>query len=366
MSSASLSPTARAIQRWTVAVCRRTKAPKASSSPPRAEARSSSSVLSGSVKGESRRAARADAILRRIRPASALAVRVGCVVRARIRGRRRGRRRGRLRAEGRRGGPVAAGTRSGSRSAPRASGLPRTRPTGPGSRSGRRCRWPRNRRPPGPSRRALAEGAPARGRRVRATFGGHASSLNRAIASRRFSRKKTASIMPTLDVSPSQAAYDPPVSVKKNLRAVCARNLPARDVGDLARVEDPLAGRELGRALGVDDVAPVDREGDGDALRRRVGEADREFLALQGLDVDPAAAGVLGDGLAVHQDRDGEAGAVVGAQGGRGGEGAGQQDRGSKRACHGVPPAGRDTGTGSWFPEAPLTRSPAGRGIRPL
>src|SRR5471030_3209200 len=76
MSSASLSPTARAIQRWTVAVCRRTNAPNASSSPPRAEARSSSSVLSGSVKGESRRAAGAGAILRRIRAGLALAVRV--------------------------------------------------------------------------------------------------------------------------------------------------------------------------------------------------------------------------------------------------------------------------------------------------
>src|SRR5262245_7775675 len=81
MSSASLSPTARTIHRCTAGVCRRTNAPNASSSPPRAEARSSSSVVSGSVNGESRRtfAGGAGAILRPNRAELPLPVRVGRV-----------------------------------------------------------------------------------------------------------------------------------------------------------------------------------------------------------------------------------------------------------------------------------------------
>src|SRR5262245_32248982 len=81
MSSASLSPTARTIHRCTAGVCRRTNAPNASSSPPRAEAMSCSSVVSGSVKGESRRtlAGGAGAILRPNRAELPLPVRVGRV-----------------------------------------------------------------------------------------------------------------------------------------------------------------------------------------------------------------------------------------------------------------------------------------------
>src|SRR5215472_17967104 len=80
MSSASSAPTARTIQRCTVAVWRSTNSPKAASSPRRAAATSSASVFSGRVKDESRRARGAGVILRRNGGASATAVGIGGVL----------------------------------------------------------------------------------------------------------------------------------------------------------------------------------------------------------------------------------------------------------------------------------------------
>ena len=230
MSSASSSPTARAIHRCTVAVWRRRKAAKASSSPWRAEASSSSSVFSGWLKGESHRAGGDGAILRRIRPAPSAAGTDRVRRRARIHASGPGRR-ARPRAAELPGGRAPGGTRSGSRCGPRASGPPRTSSIARGRRSGRRSPSRRRCPPRGAfcRRAASACGAAAgtlavvgRGGRLRRFLrrAGGASSLHAGAGSRRRSRKNTASIVPTLEVSPSHCAYDFAVSVKKNLRAV--------------------------------------------------------------------------------------------------------------------------------------------------
>src|SRR5687767_4331168 len=316
MSSASSSPTALAIQRWTAAVCRRTKSPNASSSPSLDRAMSSSSVGSGGAVSNRSRPVENDAIVLSTlpRPSStrlAPAVRVRRVprleparplsARQRVVAFRQDAETHELPLE------LVSNSDPGGRDRLFVELGPADWVVGPFADSGRgeAIRFLSRRRGPG-RRRVL----PAEARRsLRLRGAARRAAVHLALHG---GRRDPPPLLPKEDRldRPHVPGVSEPLRVgarglgEEELARRIAGDLPAGDLDRLSGGEHPLGGAFRRRAPRVDDVPAVDGEGHGDPFRGRVRELEREVPPAERLDVDLPVVAEFGGSATVDDHRE--------------------------------------------------------------